>query len=158
MQCLCTTPLVRALLSTSSTTQRPALSSPPLRSSRCWRRLCTLPRSTSRPLCTSGMLQRTPSVHLRLQKRRCAFSDSLPALACTCMQLFAQLSLLCCPCCGHSQVSVVSPVKPGLLLLQLVHAQDAAVLLPKTAMQSPAHMYDLKPSPLCDWAVSTEIK
>lgn len=48
------------------------------------------------------------------------------------MQLFAQLSLL--PC---DQVSIMSPMKPRLLLLQLVHAQHAAVLLPKTAMQEP---------------------
>lgn len=114
VQCLCTTPLVRALLSTSLITQRPALSSPPLRSSRCWRRLCTLPRSTSKPLCTLGMSQRTPGVHHRLQKRRCASSHGEPALACTCTHLFAQLSLLWCSCCGHSPVSVVSPMKPGL--------------------------------------------
>ncbi len=52
MQCLYTTHLVRALLSSSLSTQRPALSSPPHRSSPCWRRHYTRPRSTSRQLST----------------------------------------------------------------------------------------------------------
>ena len=68
------------------------------------------------------------------------------------MRLFAQVSLLQCPCCEHSQMTIASPIKRGLLLLQLVHAQFAAVLLlcfcPKLQCKSPPHTCDLTSCPL----------